>query len=43
MLFADVTIALPLLCQGLFERYGPGHARRARGAIRADLAAVLGG
>ena len=36
--FADVTIALPLLCQGLPERYGPGHARRARAAIHADLA-----
>jgi deoxyhypusine synthase len=41
MCFADVTIALPLLCQGLFERYGPTHARRARGAIQADLAALL--
>ena len=31
MVFADVTIALPLLCQGLLERYGPDHAgRRAR-------------
>lgn len=43
MLFADVTIALPLLCQGLFERYGPAHRRRARAGIQADLAAVLGG
>jgi deoxyhypusine synthase len=43
MLFADVTIALPLLCQGLFERYGPGHARRARATIQDDLAAVLDG
>lgn len=43
MLFADVTIALPLLCQGLFERYGPAHTRRSRAAIQADLAAVLGG
>jgi hypothetical protein len=41
MLFADVTIALPLLCQGLFERYGPGHARRARAAIQSDLASIL--
>ena len=41
MLFADVTIALPLLCQGLLERYGAGHARRARTAIHADLAALL--
>ena len=36
--FADVTIALPLLCQGLLERYGPAHERRARTAIHADLA-----
>jgi deoxyhypusine synthase len=28
MVFADVTIALPLLCQGLSEHYGPGHVRR---------------
>jgi hypothetical protein len=41
MLFADVTIALPLLCQGLFERYGPAHTRRSRAAIQSDLAAVL--
>jgi deoxyhypusine synthase len=41
MLFADVTIALPVLCQGLLERYGPGHARRARAAIHADLALLL--
>ena len=27
MVFADVTIALPLLCQGLLERYGPDHVR----------------
>src|SRR6266850_5608132 len=41
MLFADVTLALPLLCQGLLERYGPAHARRARAAIGADLATIL--
>ena len=41
MLFADVTIALPLLCQGLFERYGPTHARRARAAIQTDLGVIL--
>jgi deoxyhypusine synthase len=28
MLFSDVTIALPLLCQGLLEHYGPVHRRR---------------
>jgi deoxyhypusine synthase len=43
MLFADVTIALPLLCQGLLERYGPTHERRARTAIHADLAGMLAG
>jgi deoxyhypusine synthase len=43
MLFADVTIALPLLCQGLFERYGPGHTRRARVSIEHELAAAIGG
>ena len=41
MLFADVTIALPLLCQGLLERYGPVHSRRARASIHTDLAAIL--
>jgi deoxyhypusine synthase len=41
MLFADVTIALPLLCQGLLERYGPGHTRRARAAIHGELGAIL--
>ncbi|HYE94527.1 MAG TPA: deoxyhypusine synthase family protein [Terriglobales bacterium] len=29
MCFADVTIALPLLCQGLAEHYGAAHFRRA--------------
>jgi deoxyhypusine synthase len=28
MLFTDVTIALPFLCQGLLEHYGPAHRRR---------------
>jgi deoxyhypusine synthase len=41
MLFADVTIALPLLCQGLLERYGPSHRRHARGAIEAQVAPLL--
>ena len=41
MLFADVTIALPLLCQALLERYGRRHARRARAVIQADLTALL--
>jgi deoxyhypusine synthase len=43
MLFADVTIALPLLCQGLLERYGAVHTRRARDPIQTDLAAMLEG
>jgi len=43
MLFADVTLALPLLCQGLLERYGPSHTRRARAAIQADLAEIFAG
>jgi deoxyhypusine synthase len=29
MVFADVTIALPLLCQGLLEHYGEDHRRTA--------------
>lgn len=43
MLFADVTIALPILCQGLLERYGEGHTRRARAPIHAELARLLDG
>ena len=31
MLFTDVTIALPLLCQGLLEHFGPAHERRRPG------------
>jgi deoxyhypusine synthase len=42
MVFADVTIALPLLCQGLAEHYGPTHVRPARPALRALTAATLG-
>jgi deoxyhypusine synthase len=41
MVFADVTIALPLLCQGLLEHYGPRHTRAARTTIREDVGAVL--
>jgi deoxyhypusine synthase len=41
MVFTDVSIALPLLCQGLFERYGPTHVRPARAAIAAELGAML--
>lgn len=43
MVFADLTIAVPLLCQGLLEHYGPGHVRPARAAIAASLAATLDG
>jgi len=43
MVFTDLTIALPLLCQGLLERYGPHHVRPARAGIAADVAAVLAG
>jgi deoxyhypusine synthase len=41
MVFADITIALPLLCQGLYEHYGPGHVRRRGVARDVDLAALL--
>jgi len=41
MVFTDVTIALPLLCQGLAEHYGPGHVRRRGVAPDGDLAALL--
>jgi deoxyhypusine synthase len=41
MVFADVTIALPLLCQGLAEHYGPPHVRHAHEAIAADVALLL--
>jgi hypothetical protein len=41
MVFADLTIALPMLCQGLLEHYGPAHRRAARPGIAADLRAVL--
>jgi deoxyhypusine synthase len=41
MVFADVTVALPLLCQGLLEHYGPEHVRPARQAIRAALRPIL--
>ena len=38
MVFADVTIAVPLLCQGLLEHYGPRHVRPARAGIARALA-----
>ena len=40
MCFTDVTIALPLLCQGLAEHYGATHRRRA-GRVAEDLDALL--
>jgi deoxyhypusine synthase len=27
MCFADITIVLPIICQGLAEHFGPGHRR----------------
>src|SRR6266850_2574104 len=41
MVFADVTIALPLLCQGLYEHYGPGHLRRRGVTPDGNLAELL--
>jgi len=41
MCFTDFTVALPLLCQGLLEHYGPAHVRPARAAIAAELGAIL--
>jgi deoxyhypusine synthase len=41
MVFADVTIALPLLCQGLLEHYGADHVRPARHAISAALRPIV--
>ena len=41
MVFADFTIALPLLCQGLLDHYGPGHVRGVRRRIVADVATLL--
>jgi deoxyhypusine synthase len=43
MVYADFTIALPLLCQGLLDHYGPGHVRAARRGIVADVAELLDG
>ena len=41
MVFADVTVALPLLCQGLREHYGPDHVRPARRAISAAVRPII--
>jgi deoxyhypusine synthase len=43
MVFADLTIAVPLLCQGLLERYGARHVRPARARIARELALVTDG
>jgi deoxyhypusine synthase len=40
MCFTDVTIALPLLCQGLAEHYGRAHRRRA-GRVDGALSDLL--
>jgi len=42
MCFTDATIALPLLCQGLAEHYGPAHRREA-GRIGGAVAELLEG
>ena len=41
MVFADPTIAPPLLCQGLLERYDADHVRSPRARIARELALVL--
>jgi deoxyhypusine synthase len=41
MVFADFTIALPLLCQALLDHYGPAHIRAARQHIAQDVATLL--
>ena len=41
MVFADVTLTLPLLCRGLHGHYGPGHARRKGVAPDGDLPTLL--
>ena len=38
MVFADLTIAVPLLCQGLLEHYGPRHTRSTRATIARAVA-----
>src|SRR5262245_15850856 len=43
MVFVDVTIAVPFLCQGLLEHYGPTHVRRARAGIARALGELLDG
>lgn len=43
MVFTDLTIALPLLCQGLLEHYGAAHRRATREPVVADLVALVDG
>src|SRR5262245_22314378 len=40
MVFADLTIAVPLLCQGLLEHYGPRHIRSGSETIARTIAAT---
>lgn len=41
MVFTDVTVALPLLCQGLAEHYGPAHGRTVHDRDRSAIARLL--
>jgi deoxyhypusine synthase len=41
MAFVDLTVALPLVCQGLLEHYGPDHRRPARVLIQGDIGDAL--
>jgi deoxyhypusine synthase len=43
MVFTDLTIALPVLCQGLLEHYGGHHVRPAHAATAAELTAIVEG
>jgi deoxyhypusine synthase len=43
MVFVDFTLALPILCQGLYEHYGRAHARGARAGIDAEVTALVEG
>src|SRR5215471_4905638 len=40
MVFADLTIAVPLLCQGLLEHYGPRHIRSTSSGIARTVTAA---
>lgn len=43
MVFTDLTVALPVLCQGLLEHYGSAHVRLSRAAIAAETRCLLDG